>query len=360
MYYEKYLKYKSKYQELKKLVRRNSIPKSKIYDLNGNEVKQPQSKIIHLGINAQKSALGTTIANKATKYCEKYNSEHNALEAIQKFAHQYKIKHSTIEECKNIPDNNENECWGKFKTPNDFFIRQRIGLPTETSKNLLVSPADCYCIYLEDAKNNNIWIKGHGFTPQNLMLGYNNTNIEFNNHSLFVFRLAPHHYHRYHCPVSGRVLKISKFGREKYSVDPIIVNSKIDVYSKNVRLVLEIEIANKQIVYLAVIGATCVASVELTNKNIVDAFHKKYNTDVRLKDKEIVRKNNVINFEDLDVQIQNNEELGNFQYGGSTLVLIYPKPYNLSDIGNIIKKNSNNIPANETEIRVGDKIIESQ
>lgn len=325
--------------------------KPTIQDLSGNIIIQPTSLLITIGIESQKSSLGNFIANTTTKHCEEYKKSDNALKNIQNFVNNYKIKPNSIVGCENISDNDSIQCWKKFNTPNDFFIRQRVGLPKTPIEDSLVSPADCYCIYFEDIENSNVWIKGTGFTPQKLMFGSNN-DINLDNYSLFIFRLAPHHYHRYHCPVNGRIIKINKYGENKYSVDPKIVNSKIDVYSQNVHLVIQIELVDKKIAYLAVIGATCVASIEITHKNIVNAFHKNYNTNVKLTDEEIVKRNNVINLDESNVLIQNNEELGNFQYGGSTLVLIYPNENSeLTEIGNIIKKNSSNLT--ETEIKVG-------
>ncbi|NDD54598.1 hypothetical protein EBZ39_12110, partial [bacterium] len=42
------------------------------------------------------------------------------------------------------------------------------------------------------------WIKGKNFTPQKLIFGENN-NFDFSKYCLIIFRLAPHHYHRFHC-----------------------------------------------------------------------------------------------------------------------------------------------------------------
>ena len=120
IYYKKYLKYKNKYINLKKLLGANTI----IYDLSNNQVIQPTSSFITLGIESQKSIVGESIANKATQYCEHYNNSKDALKNIVKFTNTYKIKPNTIVGCENISDVNADECWKKFKTPNDFFIRK--------------------------------------------------------------------------------------------------------------------------------------------------------------------------------------------------------------------------------------------
>jgi len=307
---------------------------NEIENTQGIKIIQPKSIFLNPAIHAQKiPVLGSIISNILTKQCERFKETTNATKHIKSYANNFKIDHTTIEICKDIenPDN----CWSKFNTLNDFFIRKRINLPKTKSKYSVVSPADCYCIYLPKAEKSNVWIKGTNFTPQKLM----NANISFDNNSLLVFRLAPQHYHRYHCPVNGKILSIEKLGKEKYSVDPIIVKSSIDVYSNNVRLIIKIELENKKIAYLAIIGATCVASIEITNKSIVNAFNKKYNQE-KLTDIQVV---NNLDFSDMDVNIETNQELGNFQYGGSTLVLIHPSDYELTDNGKIIEKNSSRL-----------------
>ena len=345
-YYQKYLKYKTKYLN----------EKSKILDLNNNIVTQPQSFLIKSGIYAQKTFLGKKIASTATAYCENYNKEKGALTEIKHFVDNYKIDYKSILECQNIK--NPEECWKRFRTPNDFFIRKRIGLPIQSSHRSLVSPADSYTILINNLQNSNFWIKGKNFTPQKLIFGENN-NFDFSKYCLIIFRLAPHHYHRFHSPVNGKVLTIRKLGTEDYSVDPILVNSSVDVYTENQRLIIEIELQNNQKAYLAVIGATCVSSIVISHKNIDKHFHEKYNTDVSLNDFEVGVRNNVIDFSNSNIYINNNDELGKFQYGGSTIVLLYPDNdvNKLTEIGTKILKNSNDTPPNETEIRVGDELL---
>lgn len=372
-YEYKYNFYKKKYLELK-----NMIGGSKIVDTNNNHVTQPKSMFINMGIRAEKiPIIGSKISNIATEHCKKYREPDNAIERIREFAANFKIEPKTIEICQDVktPD----ECWSKFRTPNDFFIRKRVGVPNHPSLYSIVSPADCYSIFLPEAEKSNVWIKGTNFTPQKLM----DKNISFANNSLFIFRLAPQHYHGYHCPVSGRVLSIKKLGKEKYSVDPIIVKSSIDVFSENVRVVIEIELYNRK-AYLAIIGATCVASVELLNPSILHGYHTKYNNTNKLTDEEISAYQNGLDFSDMNVMINTNEILGNFQYGGSTLVLIYPNEnMKLIDIGIIINKNSSQLKCDsdivhffkklfsfiytfdpkckikpiETEIKVGDNLV---
>ena len=56
-----------------------------------------------------------------------------------------------------------------------------------------------------------------------------------------------------------------------------------------------------------------------------------------------VQVNNTIDFTDMNVNIETNQELGNFQYGGSTLVLIHPSIHKLTTNGIIIEYNSSKL-----------------
>ena len=332
----KYLKYKKKYLRLK-------------HKQTGGE-----PFMVNLGIHLQKLPFGSYFAKKATNYCEKYRTTDDAINRINKFAQDYDIKPSTIEQCKlsNIPDTNLLECWAKFKTPNDFFIRKRINLPQiKSDDTLIVSPCDSYCIYLHQT-NTNVWIKGQNFSLDKLLFDKQLPDfIKTTDYELLIFRLAPQHYHRFHSPVSGKILKISKYGTKYFSVNPIIVNSSIDVYTENVRIIIEIKMTNNKIVWLAIIGATCIGSIELTHEKTVQAFNKNYHLKLETISDKLI--NQTIDLSNDNILIQINQELGYFQYGGSTVVLIFTKnDLKLTKLGLRLQSNQ------EIELKVGDSLFE--
>ena len=335
IYESKYLKYKKKYLRLKH---------------NHHSQTSGSPFIVNLGIHLQKWPLGSYIAKKATDYCDRYKSQDDVIDRINKFAQDYDIKPSTIEQCNDIPDTKPLECWAKFKTPNDFFIRKRINLPTIGSNlnaSIIVAPCDSYCIHLLQS-NTNIWIKGKNFSLD--MLLFNKKISDFDktsNYELLIFRLAPQHYHRFHSPINGQILNISKYGTKYYSVDPIIVNSSIDVYTENVRIIIKIKTDNNQIAWLVIIGATCIGSIELTHKQIVKAFNK----EDSISDK-LINESSTIDLSSHNILIQLNEELGYFQYGGSTVVLVFTKGVvKATELGLSLQSNQ------ELELKVGDELF---
>jgi phosphatidylserine decarboxylase precursor len=374
-----------------------------IRDVFGNEIEEPSPSWVKWGIHAQKIFGLSKISKKATKSCEEKKKDKN----VKSFAKKYNIDYRDVSKCSKV--NNENDCWEMFDSQNDFFIRRRIGLPPpsvnfiadlnpkkveeylsdeKSSDEILVdyytymyytrmylpwmpltqenidnmdinienemyfkdklfaSPADSYSIYLNDSDiGNKLWIKGEHFDVNQVF----KTNISsLKNYQLLIFRLAPHHYHRYHCPISGKIMSIEFMGEEYFSVNPIIVRSKVDVYTKNVRVVITVKTNEGDLVHIAIIGATCVGSIEITNPTILKVLGVKSLTDGDIKAKPI-------HFSEANAPSVNIfDELGIFQFGGSTLLTLIPKRFRPNITGQIIINNTYNKKGPiETEISVG-------
>jgi len=308
---------------------------NKIRDIDNNIINPPKDKFLDYSIYLQNSFIGDHIARLATNYCNKYHDTNNVTQIISQFADKYKIKPDSIEKCKNI---DPLSCWKKFKTPNEFFIRKRTNLPNNNyNKNIvIVSPIDCYSIYFPNTANTHFWIKSIKFSIDKLIMK------TIYNYSLFIFRLAPHHYHRIHSPVNGQIIRISKYGNKYYSVNPIITKSQINVYNENVRLVMEILLEDNNLIYLVLIGATCIGSIEIKIKN-----------KLNIKDSDIIEPIELLN---KNIFLNIAEEMGWFQFGGSTVALLCPNNYKTSNISNIIYKNTNE--NFETELKVGNILME--
>ena len=223
-----------------------------------------------------------------------------------------------------------------YNSMNDFFTRDVVN---KTSINtiveymnkhkikkdsLILSPAESYVMYFNTiSKSQKYWIKGDEFTIHNLLT----FNINTNDLSLVIFRLAPHHYHHFSSPIAGRIIGIKHIPGNIYSVQPTIVNDKyINPYTRNKRVVITILSSSGYYLYYIIIGATCTNSISLS-----------------VKIKSIVK---------------SGQRIGNFNYGGSTIIILYNKNfYNFIDpvIMNASEKNI------ETEVEYnypcGGKII---
>lgn len=341
----------------------------RIKNLYGKPIRSPgHTFMFSNALSLQKyspSLISKYVSRKISKTdtCKKWSSN------IKAFAERFEITPDTIQRCRKT--DSKEECWSRFTDINDFFTRKRIGLPPNskekdyysfiskayatatsegrnTKKNILlrtiVSPADNYCVLLDyESIYRKVWIKGKYFTTQKL---FNRPDFDQKKNNLLVFRLEPHHYHRFHFPLTGRIRSLQYVGNQYYSVNPKIVNSSINVFNENVRLIVEIENYSRETIFMAIIGATCVGSIEITHPNLVSILKKNKMDPISFKGSFIFK---------TPVLVKMNDELGVYKFGGSTIVLSAPLSYTLTNIGKIIKKNTEQ--NFETEIQVGDVIL---
>jgi phosphatidylserine decarboxylase len=98
------------------------------------------------------------------------------------------------------------------------------------------------------------------------MLGSDVDAARFVGGCMAIFRLAPQDYHRFHFPVAGRVQSITAVPGRLYTVNPIAINSKINVLAENKRAVVIIDTEALGRVAFVAIGATVVGSIVFTAK----------------------------------------------------------------------------------------------
>lgn len=185
----------------------------------------------------------------------------------------------------------------QFKNFNEFFYRElKPGArPCSAPNNpkIIVSPADCRSVVfnsLEDAQG--IWVKGREFTVSRLLgNAYPEDAKRYQNGALGIFRLAPQDYHRFHIPVDGVMDKPKLIEGEYYTVNPMAIRSALDVYGENIRICVPIDSVSHGRVMVICVGAMMVGSTVITRK--------------------------------AGAQVRRAEELGYFQFGGSTILLLF-------------------------------------
>jgi phosphatidylserine decarboxylase len=191
----------------------------------------------------------------------------------------------------------------KYPTFNAFFAREirEDARPIAEPDNDLVtsSPADCrLTAYPTIDLATKYWIKGAGFTLPRL-LGDDELARQFDGGSIVIARLAPQDYHRWHSPVSGTVESTKEIPGAYYTVNPQAINEPgiMDVFCENRRSVMTLRrsVTGAPIAVVAV-GAMLVGSV-------------KYNPGVG----------------EPGAQVRRGQCLGAFYYGGSTVIVLYPK-----------------------------------
>jgi len=161
-----------------------------------------------------------------------------------------------------------------------------------------VSPADCrLTAYQTLDLATKYWIKGIGFTLTKL-LGDDDLAKQFDGGSIVIARLAPQDYHRWHAPVSATVESVKEIPGAYYTVNPQAINEPgvMDVFCENRRSVMTLRRSptNSPIAIVAV-GAMLVGSI-------------RYNQGIGP-----------------GTQVHRGQGLGAFYYGGSTVIVLYPK-----------------------------------
>ncbi|KAH0611065.1 uncharacterized protein H6S33_011492 [Morchella sextelata] len=211
----------------------------------------------------------------------------------------------------------------QFKTFNEFFYRAlKPGArpcASPEDQRVIVSPADCRSVVFNSIDEaTTIWIKGREFTIKRLLGdAYPDDAKRFTGGALGIFRLAPQDYHRFHIPVDGLMGEPKMIKGEYYTVNPMAIRSALDVYGENVRICVPIDSVEHGRVMVICVGAMMVGSTVITAK--------------------------------AGSQVKRTDELGYFQFGGSTIVCLFEPGRMVFDEDLV----DNSRTALETLIRVG-------
>ena len=298
----------------------------KVVDLKGNTMKDENKTFTQsFGINLQKH---TDIFTKyiTTNVCQK-RGESESKNDIINFINTYNIDWKKALKCKNV--STIEDCAEKFKTLNDFFIRKIPINIKDSSETVFSSVADARTIYFHNEKYaKKIWVKGVNYCLKCMLKIGNNETLSnyYNDSHILISRLAPVDYHRFHSPVDGEFIGFYEIEGTYLSVDPIIVNSSKNVLSSNNRIILYIYSKYFGIIALSIVGATCVGSIKVHN-------HK------------------------IGYKIKKGEELGYFNFGGSTIVTVIPYNKNIDVIPELTKNSKKKI---ETYVEVGESLMKSK
>ncbi|CZT18811.1 related to phosphatidylserine decarboxylase proenzyme 2 precursor [Ramularia collo-cygni] len=221
----------------------------------------------------------------------------------------------------------------KYPTFNAFFAREikpsARPITSPAIPHVVSSPADCrLTVFPTITLATKFWIKGFGFSLPSLLKSPSLAQ-EFSAGSINIARLAPQDYHRWHSPIDGIVESITEIDGTYYTVNPQAVceEGTLDVFCENRRsvMVLKRKGSGRRVAIVAV-GAMLVGSV-------------RYVYGVNVVGKEVRR----------------GECLGWFQYGGSTVIVLYPEGEVVLD-DDLVKNSTEKVC--ETLVRVGERVGE--
>ena len=216
----------------------------------------------------------------------------------------------------------------EFTSFNEFFGRKfKPGARKLDSlkEEVAVSPTDSKALCFDTVNSSReLYIKGTKFTIENLLQD-GEIAPKFIDGSIMVCRLSPKDYHRFHAPVSGKIVGIKQIHGTLHSTMPMavrfsqLISSKVDVYVENARTIIYIESSHFGLVGLVVIGSLLLGSIELSHRS---------------------------------GNIKRMDDLGHFQFGGSTVLLLFERGKIEFD-KDLIENSQNRI---ETLILVGNSI----
>lgn len=244
----------------------------------------------------------------STMYGNKMNKP-TSVKKIDKFVSQLGI--NMEESVKNVSE---------FTSFNDFFYR-KLKPEARPIGNGFVSPGDGRLLAFNSVADvKSFFIKGREFTLAEFL----NDKIlaeRHKNDSLFILRLAPNDYHRYHFPYAGIPKTPKKINGNYFSVSPYALASNFTrVFCENKREFTILNTIDKGEVILVPVGATMVGS-------IMQSY-------------------------DADKTIEKGDEMGYFAFGGSTVAVLINSEKITID-ADLLENTANKL---ETFVKMGESI----
>lgn len=208
-----------------------------------------------------------------------------------------------------------------FNSFNDFFTRKlKPGVRTiDTNRRVVVSPGDGKMLAYANIDNQDFIVKGARFQVKSFLQNDSLANL-YRGGSLIILRLCPTDYHRYHFPVGGKVSATRKIEGDYYSVSPLAIKKRIEIFCENKRQYDIISSRYFGPVLMAEVGATMVGSM-------VETYSP-------------------------DSPVRKGIEKGYFKFGGSTVLLLFVHGAITID-SDLLENTKNHL---ETQVKMGERI----
>ena len=153
-----------------------------------------------------------------------------------------------------------------FGSFNEFFYRKlkTEARPVKGGEDTVCLPADARHLGVADLGTvEGIYAKGQRFDVAEFLKD-DELARAFQGGVAVISRLCPVDYHRFHSPVSGRIVEQRLINGWLYSVSPIALRRRIGFLWENKRLLSLIETEQLGKVAFVAIGATCVGTIAMT------------------------------------------------------------------------------------------------
>lgn len=205
-----------------------------------------------------------------------------------------------------------------FKSLHDCFIRRlKPGArPISRDEDTMVSPCDAIVGAFGEVKQGAVLqVKGSPYQLCDLLLDKELTTY-YEGGVYVTLRLKSSMYHRFHAPADGKIDRFRFVPGDTYNVNPETLNRLANVFCRNERAVMSLQLADGALLTLVPVAAILVASLKL--HGLEPALNGDYPGPTQL---------------DLNRNYQRGEEMGYFEHG-STIILFAPKgikPHNLAE-----------------------------
>jgi phosphatidylserine decarboxylase len=209
-----------------------------------------------------------------------------------------------------------------FATFNEFFTRtlKPGARPLPDDPTAIISPADGSALVMQNINEHTLFPTKNLFFSARNMLNDDKLAAKFDGGTAIIIRLAPWDYHRVHFPLDGIASEPRVIAGRFESVSPAVFQAGIQPLEVNERHIMTYQTDKASTVALVLVGALFVGA-------IIETYTpgKKY---------------------------KQGDELGYFEYGGSTMVMLFQKGA-ISVIPEII---SDSKEGRETPVRMGQVI----
>lgn len=207
-----------------------------------------------------------------------------------------------------------------YSSFNEFFYRKLNpgARPINSDSLILISPADGKVLAYPNIQNQAFIVKGYQFDLASYLQNDSLSQV-FSNASLFIIRLCPTDYHRYHFPVNGDIVFTKEIDGDYYSVSPIALKKKVELLTMNKRKYSIIRSKEFGDIIYSEVAATMVGGMIDTYKSSM---------------------------------VSKGEEKGYFKFGGSTIILILHSDSIQMDQDLVLNTNQ----YLETELKIGEQI----
>ena len=232
---------------------------------------------------------------------------------IDSFVEKHKIDMNQYE----IPE-------GGYKSFNEFFVRKlKKGMRSiDSDTKSFIAPADSKLFVIPNISQDvEFFVKDKKFNLGKFLKDENLAK-EYENGVLMIFRLAPYDYHRYHFPTDCIPGKTKIIHGLLESVNPIVYRSGYQPLLENERHMTVLKTDKFNDVVAISVGAMLVGKINETH--IPDKEYKK------------------------------GDEMGFFEFGGSTLVLLFKKGV-ITPKKEFVENSAKNL---ETEVKMGQAVAE--